>query len=407
MSEMIKFLHCADLHLDSPFKGLSSLPEAMLKRLFESTFLSFNRLVDIAIQEEVDFVIIAGDLYDSGQRSLKAQSFLKNCFAKLDSHHIEVYIVHGNHDPLDGQWVSLEWPKNVHFFQGSSIQTFCFETDGKTVACLHGFSYETSAVTDNRTIHFPEKQDDLYHIGILHGQADGYSGHSRYAPFLLSELLKKGYDYWALGHIHKKMDLHDEPPVRYSGNIQGRHSGETGEKGAYIVTLNGSEASSVFHATSDIEWHEAMVECDELENLQEVITLCEKIKDTYRVPHKGIFLTIRLIGSTPLYEELLDGVFLEDLEEILREEDAEVSFVHTVSLKNDVRPAIQDELSIKQSQFFRDIVSVLQDERELETALSELKTHRTARKFLSLDEEDWEDVKKQAEQLLLAELYKG
>ncbi|ANX11075.1 hypothetical protein ABE41_003590 [Fictibacillus arsenicus] len=404
---MIKFLHCADLHLDSPFKGLSSLPEAMLKRLFESTFLSFNRLVDIAIQEEVDFVIIAGDLYDSGQRSLKAQSFLKNCFAKLDSHHIDVYIVHGNHDPLDGQWVSLEWPKNVHFFQGSSTQTFCYERDGKTVACLHGFSYETSAVTDNRTIHFPEKRDEIYHIGILHGQADGYSGHSRYAPFLLSELLKKGYDYWALGHIHKKMDLHDDPPVRYSGNIQGRHSGETGEKGGYVVTLNGNHASSVFHATSDIEWHEAIIECEEAENLQEVITLCEKIKDTYRHPHKGIFLTIRLTGHTPLYGELLDGVFLEDLEEILREEDAEVSFVHTVSLKNDVRPAIQDELSIKQSQFFRDIVSVLQDERELETALTELKTHRTARKFLSLDEEDWEDVKKQAEQLLLSELYKG
>jgi DNA repair protein SbcD/Mre11 len=407
MSEMIKFLHCADLHLDSPFKGLSSLPEAMLKRLFESTFLSFNRLVDIAIQEKVDFVIIAGDLYDSGQRSLKAQSFLKNCFAKLDSHHIEVYIVHGNHDPLDGQWVSLEWPKNVHFFQGGSIQTFCYERDGKTVACLHGFSYETSAVTDNRTIHFPEKRDEIYHIGILHGQADGYSGHSRYAPFLLSELLKKGYDYWALGHIHKKMDLHDDPPVRYSGNIQGRHSGETGEKGGYVVTLNDNQASSVFHATSDIEWHEAIIECEEAENLQEVITLCEKIKDIYRQPHKGIFLTIRLTGHTPLYGELLDGVFLEDLEEILREEEAEVSFVHTVSLKNDVRPAIQDELSIKQSQFFRDIVSVLQNERELETALSELKTHRTARKFLSLDEEDWEEVKKQAEQLLLSELYKG
>lgn len=268
-------------------------------------------------------------------------------------------------------------------------------------------SYETSAVTDNRTIHFPEKKDDLYHIGILHGQADGYSGHSRYAPFLISELLKKGYDYWALGHIHKKMDLQVEPPVRYSGNIQGRHSGETGEKGGYIVTLNGSEASSVFHATSDIEWHEAMVECDTAENLQEVITRCEKIKDTYRILYKGIFLTIRLTGATPLYEELLDGVFLEDLEEILREEDTEGSFVHVVSLKNDILPVTHDELAIKQSPFFQDMMNVLQDEREIERALSDLKMHRTARKFLTLDEKDWEDVKKQAEQLLLAELYKG
>lgn len=407
MSGMIKFLHCADLHLDSPFKGLSSLPEGMLKRLFESTFLSFSRLVDIAIHEEVDFVIIAGDLYDSGQRSLKAQSFLKNYFEKLESNNIEVYISHGNHDPLDGQWVALEWPKNVHFFQGSRIQSFYYEREGNRIACLHGFSYETSAVTDNRTIHFPEKRDDLYHIGILHGQADGYSGHSRYAPFLLSELLKKGYDYWALGHIHKKMDLHDEPPVRYSGNIQGRHSGETGEKGGYIVTLNGNEALSTFYASSDIEWHEAIIECGNAENLQDVITLCENMKDTYRHPDKGIFLTIRLTGHTPLYEDLLDGIFMEDLEEILREEDAGVSYVHIVSIKNDVHPAVQDELSIKQSLFFQDVMKVLQDERELEKAISELKTHRTARKFLSLDEEDWEDVKKQAEQLLLSELYKG
>jgi DNA repair protein SbcD/Mre11 len=404
---MIKFLHCADLHLDSPFKGLSSLPEGMLKRLFESTFLSFTRLIDIAIKEEVDFVIIAGDLYDSGQRSLKAQSYLKKCFTKLESHNIEVYISHGNHDPLDGQWIALDWPNNVHFFQGNSIQTFCYEREGKRVACLHGFSYETAAVTDNRTIHFPEKRDELYHIGILHGQADGYSGHSRYAPFLLSELLKKGYDYWALGHIHKKIDLNDEPPVRYSGNIQGRHSAETGEKGGYIVTLNGNQTSSRFYSTSDIEWHEAVIGCDEAESLQEVITLCEKTKDTYRHQTKGVFLSIKLTGHTPLYEELLDGVFIEELEEILREDDAGGPFVHTVSLKNDVRPALQDELAIKQSLFFQDVMNILQDGRELEIALSELKTHRTARKFLSLNEEDYEDVKKQAEQLLLSELYKG
>jgi DNA repair protein SbcD/Mre11 len=406
MSEMIKFLHCADLHLDSPFKGLSSLPEVMLERLFESTFLSFKRLIDIAIKEEVDFVIIAGDLYDSGQRSLKAQSFLKNCFLKLENHHIEVYISHGNHDPLDGQWVTLDWPKNVHFFQGNSIQSYYYAREGQKIACLHGFSYETAAVTDNRTIHFPEKQDELYHIGILHGQADGYSGHSRYAPFLLSELLKKGYDYWALGHIHKKMDLHDEPPVRYSGNIQGRHSGETGEKGGFIVTLNGNEATSRFYATSDIEWHEAVIELDETESLQEIITLCEEAKNTYQHQHKGVFLSIRLTGHTLLYEELLDGIFLEEIEDILREEDA-ASFVHIVSIKNDVRPALKDEMSIKQSAFFQDVLNVLQDDRELEKAVSELKTHRTARKYLSLTEEDWEDVKKQAEQLLLSELYKG
>lgn len=119
---MIKFLHCADLHLDSPFKGLSSLPEGLFQRLSESTFLSFKRLIDLAMTEKVDFVVIAGDLYDSGNRSLKAQSFLKNCFVKLESYNINVYISHGNHDPLDGQWVNLDWPSNVHFLKETAFR---------------------------------------------------------------------------------------------------------------------------------------------------------------------------------------------------------------------------------------------------------------------------------------------
>lgn len=407
MSEMIKFLHCADLHLDSPFKGLSSLPEGLFQRLSESTFLSFKRLIDLAISEKVDFVVIAGDLYDSGNRSLKAQSFLKNCFIKLESHNINVYISHGNHDPLDGQWVNLDWPSNVHFFEGNSIQTLHFEKEGKKLACLHGFSYETAAVTDNRTLHYPEKKDDLYHIGILHGQADGYSGHSRYAPFLLTELLKKGYDYWALGHIHKRIDLSAEPPIRYSGNIQGRHSGETGEKGGYLVTLNGTEMESVFHATSDIEWHEGIVDLTEAESLQEVITLCEREIKSYQQTHKGVFLVLTLSGQTQLFEDLLDGVFLEDLEEILREDDHATGFVHVVSIKNETKPSIHDEMSIKHSSFFQDIRAVLQDDQELQQAIAEVTTHKTARKYLELEDQDWEEIQKQAEHILLSELHKS
>ncbi|WNB91458.1 DNA repair exonuclease [Bacillus sp. NEB1478] len=404
---MIKFLHCADLHLDSPFKGLSTLPDEFFKRLFESTFLSFKRLIDIAIAEKVDFVIIAGDLFDSSQRSLKAQSFLKSCFQRLQSHQIQVYACHGNHDPLDGQWVTLDWPSNVHFFSGSTIETYFYEKEEKKLACIHGFSYETTAITDNRTTLYPEKKDELYHIGVLHGQAYGYSGHSRYAPFLLSELLKKGYDYWALGHIHKKMDLYHEPPVRYSGNIQGRHSGETGEKGGYIVTLNGNETDSRFIATSDIEWHEEIVDVHEFERHQEVITYCETIKESYRAANKGVFLNLKLTGAAPLYEQLLDGSFLEELEEILREENADSSFVYVVSVKNETVPYVTGEGTIKQSGFYHDLMDVLGDETELEKALSELTSHKTARRYVSLAEEDWEMVRKQAEQLILSELYNG
>jgi DNA repair protein SbcD/Mre11 len=407
MVDMIKFLHCADLHLDSPFKGLSTLPEGLFKRLFESTFISFERLVNAAISEQVDFVIIAGDLYDSGQRSLKAQSFLKNCFEKLKSHNIDVFISHGNHDPLDGQWVALDWPDNVHFFGGHKIQSFYYDKGGQRVACIHGFSYETAAVTDNRTTLFPDKRDNLFHIGVLHGQADGYSGHSPYAPFLISELLKKGYDYWALGHIHKKMDLHEDPPIRYSGNIQGRHSGETGPKGGYIVTLKVGQKESRFIATSDIEWREAEMAVDEIERLQDLMTKCKKIKDEFRTSGKGILLKIRLTGRTVLYPDLADGSFLEELQDILSEEDATASFVHIVSIKNELKTSLDDEVQLKQSGFFKEVMDVIMDEQQMEQALSELTSHRSARRYVSFSEEDWTDIKKQAEQLLLSELQKG
>lgn len=407
MSEMIKFLHCADLHLDSPFKGLSSLPNGLFQRLSDSTFVSFKRLIDLAISEEVDFVVIAGDLYDSGNRSLKAQSYLKNCFMKLKSYDINVYVVHGNHDPLDGQWVDLDWPSNVHFFGGNHVQTIYFEKKGRQVAALHGFSYETAAVTDDRTLHYPDKRDDLYHIGILHGQADGYSGHSRYAPFLLTELLKKGYDYWALGHIHKRIDLNIDPPVRYSGNIQGRHSGELGEKGGYIVTLNHNEVESQFYSTSEISWQESSIDLTEVDSLQEVILLCEKKINTHQQGNKGVLLVLKLTGQTQLYHELLDGTFIEDLEEILREEDYDSSFVHVVSIKNVTTPSLQEEQSMKQSAFFQDLQCVLEDDSELQHAIYELSTHRTARKYIELNEQDYEEIKQQAEQLLLSELHKS
>jgi DNA repair protein SbcD/Mre11 len=407
MGDMIKFMHCADLHLDSPFKGLARLPEGLFKRLFESTFLSFERLVRIAVSEQVDFVIIAGDLYDSGQRSLKAQSFLKHCFEKLQTHNIDVFIIHGNHDPLDGQWVKLDWPENVHFFDGHDIQSVYYEKEGERVACIHGFSYETAAVTDDRTTLFPEKKDGLYHIGVLHGQADGYSGHSPYAPFLVSELLKKGYDYWALGHIHKRMDLHDEPPIRYSGNIQGRHAGETGQKGGYVVKLNAGHQESHFFATSDIEWHEALITLDNLDSMQDLLTTCKKVKEEFRTSGKGVLLRIKLSGRTALYQNLLDGSFLEDLLEILSEDDALSSFVHVVSIKNEARAALAEEIQLKQSGFFKEVIDCIQDELQIEEALSELTAHRLARRYASFTAEDWADIKQQAEELLLSELHKG
>ncbi|WP_220729466.1 metallophosphoesterase family protein [Apilactobacillus zhangqiuensis] len=248
----MKFIHAADLHLESPFKGLKNdeTPNGLWKQIYESTFKSFERIVNDAIEYDVDFVLLAGDLFDRDNQTPKTYDFFQSQMQKLDENNIDVYMIYGNHDYFDMQKESVSFPKNVHVF-GNDVETKTFTLDGKKIA-ITGFSYANKWITDKKIDEYPVKSDVDVQIGMLHGGLEQTGDH--YAPFSLEDLIGKKYDYWALGHIHKRQQLNENPLVFYSGNIQGRHKNEPGDKGYLLVDDSTGKLEATFHATSSIDW---------------------------------------------------------------------------------------------------------------------------------------------------------
>ena len=256
----IRFIHTADLHLDSPFKGMTGMPPARLNELRESTFTAFNRLIDYAVETSPDFILIVGDIYDGEDRSLRAQRRFQEGMEKLHEAGIPVYITYGNHDHLSGNWTRFELPPNVHEFS-AEVEEVSLTVRGLDVV-LHGFSYPNRHVREEMISNYPTASDnESFHIGLLHGSLAGNDTHAVYSPFTIRELQSKHYDYWAFGHIHQRQQLSEDPPIVYPGNIQGRHRNESGEKGFYEVELSKSDATLSFIPTSAIHFGQLQIPC--------------------------------------------------------------------------------------------------------------------------------------------------
>ena len=193
---------------------------------------------------------MAGDLFDRDNQTPKTYDFFQSQMQKLNEHNIDVYMIYGNHDYFDMQKESVSFPDNVHVF-GNEVETKTFTLDGKKIA-ITGFSYANKWITDKKIDEYPLKNDVDVQIGMLHGGLEQTGDH--YAPFSLDDLISKKYDYWALGHIHKRQQLNENPLVFYSGNIQGRHKNEPGDKGYLLVDDESGKLEAQFHATSLIDW---------------------------------------------------------------------------------------------------------------------------------------------------------
>ncbi|GAB2700421.1 exonuclease SbcCD subunit D [Paenibacillus thermoaerophilus] len=333
-----KFIHAADLHLDSPFVGLERLPEAVRRRIRESTFRALDRLVGIAIEERADAVVIAGDVYDAADRSLRAQLKFQRALETLSERNIPVYISHGNHDPLDGARASLDMPPGVHVFGGAEAE--CVPVEGGrrgTLAWVHGQSFSTRAVTDNLAAGFARRRSDLFQIGLLHANVDGDPEHDNYAPCRLRDLEASGIDYWALGHVHARRVLSEAPYVVYPGNLQGRSIRETGAKGCYAVEVADSGRASLrFRPADQVRWRSAPVDLTAVRTAQELKSAMEREVEAARRESDGraCVVRFRLKGRSPLYRELsASGGALQELlaeireREALRAADDEYAFV--------------------------------------------------------------------------------
>lgn len=404
--EPLRFIHAADLHLDSPFKGMEvELPKELFARMKESTFSSFSRIVQVAIEEKVDFVLLAGDLYDADARSIRAQLFLRNELQRLDDHNISVFIIHGNHDHLGGSFAEIEFPSNVTVFEKDTVEYKPFYKNNQLSAYIYGFSYLQQAVFENMTSQYEKTEQAPFHIGMLHGSVEEASDHSRYAPFLVRELLDKQFDYWALGHIHKRNVLYEQPPIIYPGNIQGRHRKETGEKGCYLVTL-GSSVSYTFVPTADVIWEEASISIDGLQYIDELLERCYTMVKQMRRKNEGTLVILTFTGYGELSIYLQDPKQLEEIVQLLqRQEDRQFVYVvkcYNHTLSNDAMEAMKQE-----SHFIGELLHEVESCTYLESIVKPLWQSGAAKAIDAFNEEEKEEILQEAKRIMLRELVAG
>lgn len=310
---MIRFIHCADIHLGSPFTGLQQKNSTIAFQAIEATKKAFLTLINTAIEYHVDFVLISGDIFDSSHQHIQEKIFLKEQFQRLAQAGIYTYLIHGNHDygRFTEDW-NNDW---VKVFK-EEVSTEILKTSSGESVAISGFSYDTRWITESMAMHFPLRNSLVdYHLGMYHGQTRTASDSSTaYAPFKVSDLEKLHYDYWALGHIHRAMDLDSYGKIAYSGTIQGRSFKEMGEKGFYVITLNKNlPMNRQFVSCNPIEWVEIEFLVEEVHSIEQIVSqlykeiLIQKWNDDKTYLLKFVLIVDRGFNQTwlKLIEDLL------------------------------------------------------------------------------------------------------
>ena len=304
-SPMFRFIHAADPHLDSPLQGLESHDGAPVDVLRGATRRAFENLVQLAIDEPVDFVVIAGDLYDGDWKDYSTGLFFRSQMVRLKASGIPVYLIAGNHDAASVISKRLSLPDNVHVFSTRSAESF--EVPGLPVV-IHGRGFPNRAVPENLAQEYPAAVPGKFNVGLLHTSLTGLLGHDTYAPCSEQDLKNKGYGYWALGHIHQPAVISEDPWIVFAGNCQGRHARETGPRGCRLVTVSDSlEVESVERRTLDVvRWQDVRVNLDGLEKDTEAVQRIRKaLADAVeRAEGRLLASRITLTGASPLHGSL-------------------------------------------------------------------------------------------------------
>jgi DNA repair protein SbcD/Mre11 len=244
-----RFIHAADLHLDSPLVGLAKKSEDCAARLDDASRRAFDNLVALAIEEDCRLIVIAGDIFDGQWRDYRTGLFFLDRMKRLRQAGIRVIIIAGNHDAENRFANRLEYSDNVKLLSARLPESFLIEELGVAV---HGRSFPQRDVVDNIAIEYPSPVSGRFNIGLLHTACGGIEGHRRYAPCAVAQLVNHGYQYWALGHIHKRQELAKAPYIVYPGNLQGRSVTETGPKGATLVEVIDGDVARIVHCPLDV-----------------------------------------------------------------------------------------------------------------------------------------------------------
>lgn len=306
---MLRFLHAADLHLDSPLRGLARYEGAPVEAMQRALRGAVENLVCLAIERRVSLVVIAGDVYDGDCRDFNTPLFFSAQMQRLAAEKIPVVLISGNHDAANKMTRSLRLPDNCRVLSPDAAETQVYDDLGIAV---HGQGFARGDVYENLAAGYPAAIGGLYNIGLLHTSAAGGEGHEPYAPCSLDDLRAKQYDYWALGHIHKRQTLIEDPFVVFPGNIQGRDIGETGPKGCVIVEVDSAHNTRVeFCPLDEIRWEHlsvdlAAAENEAVDNEDDVLALvrqgfvdCRRLGDG-----RPLAVRVTLTGPTAMHERL-------------------------------------------------------------------------------------------------------
>ncbi len=302
---MFRFLHAADPHLDSPLQGLEAHEGAPVGVLRGATRRAFGNLVDLAIEEAVDFVVIAGDLYDGDWKDYSTGLFFRGQMVRLQAKGIPVYLIAGNHDAASVISKKLSLPENAHVF--STRTTESMEVPGHPVV-IHGRGFPHRAVPENLAKEYPAEVAGRFNLGLLHTSLTGRPGHDTYAPCSEQDLRGKGYGYWALGHIHQPEVISEDPWIVFAGNCQGRHARETGPRGCRLVTVNDvlEVESADWQPLDVVRWQVLEVELTGVDEESEALRRASEILGQAVAQAEGRLVAARIVlkGATGLHGAL-------------------------------------------------------------------------------------------------------
>jgi exonuclease SbcD len=304
----MRFIHCADIHLDSPLRGLELYDGAPAEEMRHATRRAFANVVDLAIERSADFVLIAGDIFDGDWPDFNTGLYFASQLRRLAGADIRVFLSYGNHDAVSKLTRSVPLPKNVFSFPANRPATEVIESLG---VAIHGQSFATEAVTTDLSAAYAEPRAGLLNIGVLHTALSGREGHQPYAPTTADRLSDKGYDYWALGHVHNREIVRQSPWIVFPGNTQGRHARETGAKGCMVVDAEpgGGIRSVEFVPTDVARWHQLGIDIAALSSEDELHAAVQAAVRAVQVSAEERILALRLTlaGRGPLHHAIVSN----------------------------------------------------------------------------------------------------
>lgn len=374
----MKFVHAADLHIDSPLRGLERYEGAPVELMRGATRRAVEHLVDLCLEEEAKLLLLCGDLYDGDWKDYSTGLFFCHQMARLRQADVSVVWIRGNHDAASRLTQHLRPPEHVQELSHVRPATLEREIDGVSVA-LHGQGFSKPKATDDLTQRYPAPVPGAFNIGLLHTALDGREGHDPYAPCRVESLQNKGYDYWALGHVHQREVVARDPWIVFPGNLQGRHARETGAKGATLVHVQGGRVVEAEHrALDEVRWVHVVFDASQAASTDDVIDAVRErlANEVARAEGRTVAARVSVVGASRAHALL--SLNSERVEQEIRvsalDVGREATWIEKVVLRTRMlgEPLLLRERNDPMGALLRALESLRNDDAELVALAEEL-----------------------------------